>query len=75
MISIVYQIIPIISFMVGFYFGFTIKQEGKPPEIKTPREIIREKKEERKEEKNREILSQYLDNIESYPYNQKDIKE
>lgn len=75
MINLIYQIIPIISFVVGFCFGFSVKKEDKLPEIKTPREIIKEKREERKEEKQKEILNQYLENIESYPYNQKDIKE
>lgn len=75
MVNLIYQIIPIVTFMIGFSFGFTIKKEDKLPEIKTPSKIIKEKKQEIKEEKKRNIEEQYLENIDNYPYNQKDIKE
>lgn len=75
MLNLIYQIIPIISFVVGFSFGYSIKKEDKLPEIKTPSQIIKEKKEEKKEEKQKEILDQYLDNLDNYPNNQKPIKE
>lgn len=75
MINLIVQIIPVISFIVGFCFGFYIKTEHKLPEIKSPTKIIKEKKQEIKEEKKRNIEEQYLENIDNYPYNQKDIKE
>lgn len=75
MINLISQIIPVITFIAGFSFGFYIKTEHKLPEIKSPSKIIKEKKQEIKEEKKRNIEEQYLENIDNYPYNQKDIKE
>ena len=75
MINLISQIIPVITFIAGFSFGFYIKTEHKLPEIKSPTKIIKEKKQEIKEEKKRNIQEQYLENIDNYPYNQKDIKE
>lgn len=75
MINLISQIIPVITFIAGFSFGFYIKKEDKLPEIKSPAKIIKQKKQEIKEEKKRDIDEQYLENIDNYPYNQKDIKE
>ena len=75
MINLIYTILPIISFIIGFSFGFTIKRDDKLPEIKTPTQIIHEKKEEKKAEQKKRVLDQYLENIDNYPNYQKDIKE
>ena len=75
MINLIYQIIPIIAFIIGFSMGFSIKRDDKLPEIKSPAKIITEKQQEAKEKKKRSIEEQYLENIDNYPYNQKDIKE
>lgn len=75
MINLIYQIIPIIAFIIGFSFGFTIRKEDKLPEIKSPAKIIKERKQEAEEERKRSIEEQYLENIDNYPNNQKDIKE
>ena len=75
MLNLIYSIIPTIAFIVGFYFGFKVKKEDKLPEIKGPVKIIKEKKEEIKQEEQQRIMDSYIENIENYPYNQKDIKE
>lgn len=75
MINLIYSIIPVISFIAGFCFGFYIKKEDRMPELKSPAKVIKEHKEIKKEEKKRNIEEQYLENIDNYPYNQKDIKE
>lgn len=75
MINLIYTILPTISLIVGFYIGFTVKKQDKLPEIKTPTKIIKEKKQQREEEKEVEILNAYMENIDNYPDNQKDIKE
>lgn len=75
MLNLISQIIPIISFVIGFYFGFSIKKEDKLPEFKTPIQKIEEIKQEKKEKKKKDILDQYMDNLDNYPNNQKQIKE
>lgn len=74
------NIVPTICFIVGFCLGFSIKKNDKLPEIKTPTKIIKEIKEERKEEERKQEEEEkkketdiYLENIDNYPYNQKDI--
>ena len=74
MVNFIFQILPIITFMIGFSFGFTIKRDDKLPEI-NPKKIIEEHKKEVKAEHDKAVLEQYLDNIDNYPYNQKEIKE
>lgn len=75
MINLISQIIPVLSFAIGFCFGFYIKTEKKLPEVKSPGKIIKEHKEEKETEHKRDVLEQYLENIDNYPNNQKDIKE
>ena len=75
MLNLIYSMIPTIVFIVGFYIGFKVKKEDKLPEIKGPIKIIKEKKEEIKQEEEKRILNEYIENIENYPHNQKDIKE
>lgn len=82
MINIIYTILPIITLIMGFYFGYRIGKDKEIPkvEIKTPTEIIqqhKEKKEERvkrarQKEEERELES-YLGNLDRYPYNQEKI--
>lgn len=71
--NIILAVLPTITFLVGFYFGFYSKGD-KIPEI-NPVKIAEEKKEEKKQEKKKKALDQYLDNIDNYPNNQKVIKE
>lgn len=75
MINLIYTILPIVSFIIGFSFGFTIKRDDKLPELKTPKQIIEDKKTEKKIEQKKKVLDQYLENIDNYPNYQKDIKE
>lgn len=75
MINFIFMILPTITFIVGFYFGASIKINEKLPEIKTPKQIIEEKKAEKKEKEAKEAMDTYLENIDNYPNNQKEIKE
>lgn len=72
-INLIYTILPIITMIIGFYFGFNIKKTDELPEIKTPMKIIEEKKEEKKIKAKKTETEKYLENIENYPYNQKDF--
>ena len=74
MINLIYTILPIISFIIGFSFGFTIKIDEKLPEIKILTQIIKKKEEEKKAEQKKKALDQCLENIDNYPYNQKYIR-
>ena len=73
MINLVYSIVPVICFIAGLYFGFKIKKTDELPEIKTPAEVIEKKNEEKKAKVIRNETEKYLENIENYPYNQKEI--
>ena len=75
MINIVFSILPVICFIAGFCFGFKIKTTDKLPEIKTPVQILEEHQEKVKIKEEATKLGAYLDNIDNYPYNQKEIKE
>ena len=75
MISIIQNLIPTIAFVVGFCLGFSIKKNDKLPEIKTPTEIVKDIQEQKEVRIKKETTDQYLENIDNYPYNQKDIKE
>lgn len=75
--NLIYTIMPIVSLMVGFYFGYKIGKDHEIPkvEVKTPGKIIEEHKEKKKEKKETEELEQYLSNIDNFPRNQKRFKE
>ena len=78
MINVILYITPIITLIVGFYFGFKIGKEKEIPEInpvKIVKENIEQAKEEKESKKEREILEQYMENIDNYPRNQIRIKE
>lgn len=78
MINVILYITPIITLIVGFYFGFKIGKEKEIPEInpvKVVKENIEQAKEEKETKKEREILEQYMENIDNYPRNQIRIKE
>ena len=78
MISIFNTLLPIISLIVGFYFGFRIGKEKEIPTInpvKIVKQEVKQAKEEKKATKEKETLNQYIENIDNYPNNQKEIKE
>ena len=79
MINLIYTVLPIITLIVGFYFGFHIGKDKEIPkvEIKTPVEIVEEHKEKKKErarktkqKQDEEELEAYLGNLDRYPYDQ-----
>ena len=67
--DILVMILPTITFIVGFYFGFNCKSD-KIPEI-NPIKVVEKKKEEKVQEKRKAVQDQYLENINNYPNNQK----
>lgn len=71
--NILIMVLPTITFIVGFYFGFNCKAD-KVPEI-NPVKIVEKKKEEKQQEIKKAALDQYLENIDNYPNYQKEIKE
>ena len=84
MINIVYMIMPVITLIMGFYFGYRIGKDHEIPEveIKTPMEIVEEIKDKkdaikRKEQQKKEEaeLEAYLGNLDRYPYNQVKINK
>lgn len=75
MINFIYTILPVITMIIGFCFGFSIKKTDELPKVKTPVEVFEEHKEKAKIKEEASKLNDYLENIENYPYNQKKIKE
>ncbi len=67
-------ILPIITMIIGFYFGFRIGKDKEIPEIKTPVQVINEYKEEKREKDIQNQYNTYLSNIDNYPYNQQEVK-
>ena len=77
MINVIYMIMPIITMIMGFYFGYRIGKDKELPkvEIKTPVQIIEEHKEKKQEKIENEEIDQYLSNIDNFPNNQRRFKE
>lgn len=86
MLNLIYHFFTILCLCVGFYFGYTIGKTQRLPKYKSVGKIIRERKKEierekKEEEKEKEletkfsITEQYLENINNYPNNQKEIIE
>ncbi len=71
---IVNTILPVITMIIGFYFGFRIGKDKEIPEVKTPKQIIEDHKEEKKEKKTKEQLDKYIANIYNYPHNQQEVE-
>lgn len=76
MINVIYMIMPIITMIVGFYFGYRIGKDKELPqiEIKTPVEIVEDIKEKHESKEFDKELQEFMGNIDNYPYNQKQIK-
>lgn len=75
MINLIYSVLPIITMIIGFYFGFYLKGKDELPKIKTPKELIEDKKKQVELKEQESKLKQYLENIENYPNFQKDFKK
>ena len=71
---IVNTILPVITMIIGFYFGFRIGKDKEIPEVKTPKQIIEDYKEEKKEKKTKKQLDKYIANIYNYPHNQQEVE-
>lgn len=71
----IYSILPIITMIIGFCFGFYLKGKDELPKIKTPKEMIQDKKKQVEVKEQENELKQYLENIENYPNFQKDFKK
>lgn len=82
MFNLISQVIAILYICIGFYFGYKIGKEQRLPKYRSIRKIIKDTKQEIKQEKEEEkienevsIMEQYMQNINNYPNNQKDIVE
>lgn len=67
-------VLPVITMIAGFYFGFRIGKDKEIPEVKTPKKIIEEYKEEKKEKETKKQLETYIENIDNYPNNQQEVR-
>lgn len=76
MINLIYTILPIITLIIGFCFGFYLNMEREIPklQVRTPTKIIKEYKREKKKEQEETEMEQYMENIDNYPNNQKSFK-
>lgn len=75
LINLIYTILPIVTMIIGFCLGFNIKKRDELPEIpeiKAPSTMIRERKKRKQEEQKEDEIAIYLENIDNYPYNQKE---
>lgn len=66
-------IFPVATLIAGFYAGYKIGSDKELPDIKTPTQVKEEKQAKAEAIKEQNEIDAYLDNIENYPYNQKDI--
>lgn len=76
MINVIYTILPIITMIMGFYFGYRLgKGEGIPQiEIKSPVEIVEDIKEKHEAKEFNNDLEDFMTNLDNFPNNQKKIK-
>ena len=80
-VNLIEQIIPVITFIAGLYFGHHLTKHDEIPNIpKQIKEDIKEAKEEKKNEKikremdeKRKVAETYLSNLDNFPHNQKKI--
>lgn len=69
------RMLPIVTMMIGFYFGFYLKGKEEFPKIKTPKQVLEEKKKQVEVKEQESELKQYLENLENYPNFQRDFKK
>ncbi len=67
-------ILPVITMIAGFYFGFRIGKDKEIPKVKTPMQAINDYKEEKKEKETEKQYNTYLENIDNYPYDQQEVE-
>ena len=67
--NLVFSIIPVISMVIGFYFGYKLRGDGgkdKLPDIKSPARMIKEHKERKEEEREIEEAKKWIEEIDNY---------
>lgn len=67
--NILYSIVPAITMVIGFYFGYKLRdtdKKDKLPDLKTPRQIIKEHKERVEEEKEIAEAKKWIEEIDNY---------
>ena len=80
-VNLINQILPVITFIAGLYFGHYLRKYDEIPNIpKQIKEDIKEAKEEKKNEKKKremdekvKVAETYINNIDNFPHNQKKI--
>lgn len=76
MINVIYTILPVISMIIGFYFGYRLGKDKEIPqiEIKNPVEIVEDIMEKHESKEFNNDLEDFMTNLDNYPNNQKKIK-
>lgn len=67
--SLVFSLVPIISMVIGIYIGYKLRGDGgkdRLPDIKSPKQIIKEHKEKKIEEQEVEELKDWIEEINNY---------
>ena len=80
MFNLIYTILPIITLIVGFYFGYRIGKDKEIPKVElNPVKVIAKNVEDKREreqaKKDAEEIDTYLSNLDNYPNNQIRFKE
>lgn len=60
--QLLYSIIMVLALMIGFYFGFVIGRTNELPKIKSKKQIVKEKEEERQ----KNLFERALNNLDKY---------
>lgn len=67
--NLVYSTIPVISMVIGFYFGYKLRGDGgkdRLPDIKSPKKILEEHKEQKEEAKEMAEVKKWIEEINNY---------
>lgn len=67
--NLVYSIVPVITLIAGIYIGYKLRGDGgkdKLPDIKSPKQIVKEHKEKKIEEQEMEELKDWIEEINNY---------
>ena len=80
MINLIYTILPIITLIVGFYFGYRIGKDKEIPKVelnpvKAIVKNVEDKREREQAKKDEQEINDYLSNLDNFPHNQIKFKE
>lgn len=67
--NLINSIIPVLSMTAGFYIGYKLRGDGgkdKLPDIKSPKQIVKERRELKEEEQELEEVKKWIEEINNY---------